>query len=85
GRKQWMGNIAYNDNHVVIHQTFTPEGISYLDLPANPPISVPDNLFRNQTGSANQVVGDGYDIWLALISNIEPNGIDFGATGVEWD
>ncbi|MCZ6493940.1 MAG: hypothetical protein O6933_07655, partial [Planctomycetota bacterium] len=85
GRKQWMGNIAYNDNHLEIHQTFTPEGISYLDLAAAPPESVPDNLFNNQTGSANQVVGDGYDIWLALISNIEPNGIDFGATGVEWD
>ncbi len=84
GRKQWMGNIAYNDNHVEIHQTFTPEGIFYLNLTPTPPESVPDNLFNNQSGS-DQQTGDGYDIWLALISNIEPNGIDFTNEGVEWD
>ncbi|MCH8150815.1 MAG: prepilin-type N-terminal cleavage/methylation domain-containing protein [Planctomycetes bacterium] len=85
GRKQWMGNIAYNDNHLEIHQSFTPEGIFYLDL-SDPgaQVSVPDNLFNNQTGTSQQV-GDGYDIWLALISNIETDGINFGADGVEWD
>ncbi|MCZ6611240.1 MAG: prepilin-type N-terminal cleavage/methylation domain-containing protein [Planctomycetota bacterium] len=82
-REQWMGNIAYNDNHVEIHQTFTPEGIAYLDLLADPPVSVPDNLFNNQTGSANQVVGDGYDIWLILVSEI--TGTDPLDLIVEWD
>ncbi len=84
GRKQWMGNIAYNDNHLEIHQTFTPEGIVYLDLTPDPPESVPDNLFNNQTGT-NQETGDGFDIWLALISNINADGITFGMGGVEWD
>ena len=82
GRKQWMGNIAYNDNHLEIHQTFTPEGISYLDLAVDPPVSVPDNLFNNQTGSG-QERGDGYDIWLTLVSEISgPDGLTLE---VEWD
>jgi hypothetical protein len=26
GRKQWVGNIGYNDNHVELHDTFYPDG-----------------------------------------------------------
>ncbi len=83
GRKQWMGNIAYNDNHLEIHQTFTPEGISYLILnPPAPAVSSPDNLFNNQTGTS-QVKGDGNDIWLILVSEISgEDGLDLV---VEWD
>ncbi|MCH8343807.1 MAG: prepilin-type N-terminal cleavage/methylation domain-containing protein [Planctomycetes bacterium] len=84
GRKQWMGNIAYNDNHLEIHQTFTPEGIFFLDL-SDPSgaLSVPDNLFNNQTGQPNQETGDGYDIWLTLVSEISgPDGL---LLTVEWD
>ncbi|MCH8165707.1 MAG: prepilin-type N-terminal cleavage/methylation domain-containing protein [Planctomycetes bacterium] len=83
GRKQWMGNIAYNDNHLEIHQTFTPEGIFYLDLTVDPLESVPDNLFNNQTGTPSQEIGDGYDIWLTLVSEI--TGTDGLGLTVEWD
>ena len=67
-RKQWDGNICYNDNHVEFAHTFWPEGITYLDLTADPPTR-PDNLFKNDSGTANDR-GDGIDIWLTLVSEI---------------
>ena len=35
-RSQWMGNVIYNDNHVITASTFTPEG--------------DDNLFKMEQG-----------------------------------
>ncbi|MHC4413999.1 MAG: type II secretion system protein [Planctomycetota bacterium] len=82
GRKQWVGNICYNDNHLDLTQTFWPEGITYLDITQDPPTR-PDNLFYNDTGTS-QESGEGRDIWLTLISDIGSDGIDLTG-GVEWD
>ena len=76
-----MGNIAYNDNHLEIHQTFTPEGIFYQTTTGGSFTSTPDNLFKNETGTS-QSIGDGHDIWLTLVSQIASNGLDLT---VEWD
>jgi prepilin-type N-terminal cleavage/methylation domain-containing protein len=71
GRKQWVGNIGYNDNHVELHDTFYPDGVNYLD---NSNETMPDNLFQNDTsdsgGGTNCDQADGYDVWLTLISEI---------------
>jgi prepilin-type N-terminal cleavage/methylation domain-containing protein len=72
GRKQWIGNIGYNDNHVELHDTFYPDGVNYLDQNNE---TMPDNLFQNDTsdsgGGATCNQADGYDVWLTLISDIQ--------------
>jgi prepilin-type N-terminal cleavage/methylation domain-containing protein len=63
GRKQWVGNVCYQDNHIAVHSTFFPEGVDYVDAG----ISYPDNLFLNDTGQNN---AEGYDILLVLVKNM---------------
>ena len=79
GRKQWIGNICYNDNHVETLNTFYPEGVNYVD-PSGDGV-LPDNLF------GNDVVGpsspDGYDIWLVMYWAVTQTG-DF-TNFLEWD
>jgi prepilin-type N-terminal cleavage/methylation domain-containing protein len=86
GRKQWVGNIGYNDNHVELHDTFYPDGMNYLSDDGE---TLPDNLFANDTSqggscgcdSISQL--DGYDVFLTLVSEIDDGE---GCTGTtEWD
>ena len=82
GRKEWVGNIGFNDNHVELLHTFYPAGLNYLgddvggggDTTTNP-----DNIFKNDTESNNS--GEGHDIWLTLVSEI--NAVD--DIQAEWD
>jgi prepilin-type N-terminal cleavage/methylation domain-containing protein len=63
GRKSWLGNIVFNDNHVVTENTFTPEGLNYRDNG----VTTPDNLYKNDMGpSVVSYVGE--DSWLAIVS-----------------
>ena len=71
---KWIGNVCYNDNHVVAHDSFVPEGLVYA-LDGD---SLPDNLFRNDLDEGGD---DGYDIWLVLVSEIS----DGEALTKEWD
>jgi prepilin-type N-terminal cleavage/methylation domain-containing protein len=83
GRKQWVGNIGYNDNHVELHDTFYPDGVNYLDSNG---ATMPDNLFNNESSDAGQDTcdrADGYDVWLTLISDIQ-DGEACNVTA-EWD
>ena len=61
-RKQWIGNVAYNDNHIGTHNTFHPEGIDYWNTAEAK--MLPDNLFKNDTES--DISAQGYDIWLVM-------------------
>ena len=65
GRKQWLGNLVFNDNHVKVESTFTPEGLNYKQAG----ITEFDNLFRNDMGS-NQASYGGEDSWLAIVSRV---------------
>lgn len=65
GRKQWLGNIVFNDNHVRVENTFTPDGINYREAG----VTLIDNIFRNDMGSG-QAVYDGADSWLAIVSRV---------------
>jgi prepilin-type N-terminal cleavage/methylation domain-containing protein len=62
GRKDWSGQISYNDNHIEYEKTFWPDGLNY-QIGGN---SEPDNLFNNDTGSTDD---DGYDVWLIMCWN----------------
>ena len=66
GDKQWVGNIGFNDNHVVLMHTVFPEGLTYLDAG----ITEADNLFYNDS-EGSCTTGAGNDIWLTLISSID--------------
>ena len=70
GRKQWVGNICYQDNHIEVHNTFTPEGVNYFDQGE----TVPDNFFKFDCAGGQQCDEYGGDIYLALISAIFADG-----------
>ncbi|MHC4220234.1 MAG: type II secretion system protein [Planctomycetota bacterium] len=78
GRKQWVGNIGYNDNHVELHDTFYPDGMNYLDSSNE---TRADNLFANDTENCDS--GLGVDVFLTLVSDIEDGQSCDIAT--EWD
>ncbi len=60
-RKEWLGNVCFNDGHCVPFQTFFPEGINYQNDSGE---STPDNLFANDLGAEDDCEGD--DIYLSL-------------------
>jgi hypothetical protein len=60
--RQWIGNTCYNDNHVGLSGSFTPDSVNYV-LNGQ---SHPDNLFKNDTGSGANA-SDGWDCYLAMI------------------
>jgi prepilin-type N-terminal cleavage/methylation domain-containing protein len=63
GNKEWMGNICFQDNHVVPLKTFFPEGVNYVD---NTGTSKPDNIFNNDfTNSTTS--GNGSDAWNVIV------------------
>ncbi|UCD76515.1 MAG: hypothetical protein JSV91_06235 [Phycisphaerales bacterium] len=78
-RKEWVGNVCFNDNHVQVCNTFLPQGIAYVD---DAGIEYPDNLFRNDTGGDSNAAG--HDIWLTLIDSISgtPENLSLSA---QWD
>lgn len=84
GKKEWLGNVVFNDNHVIVSRTFIPEGV-------NVTISgtvQPDNIFKNDF-FPNTNNAQGTDAWLVMISNIEAHmigGVN-QTTGVltKWD
>ena len=78
GRKQWVGNIGYNDNHVELHDTFFPDGMNYLDENE----TTADNLFRNDTMNGDENNGLGTDVWLTLVSEIQNDQCQIES---EWD
>jgi len=62
GRKQWMGNIIYNDNHAEVSKTFKPEGVVYTQGNA----SFADNIFNNDQFTATDA--KGLDAYLTMIA-----------------
>jgi prepilin-type N-terminal cleavage/methylation domain-containing protein len=74
-RKQWMGQVCYNDNHIEQQKTFIPEGVNYV---ATNGTVVPDNIFYKDTGEQGLPSLSGYDVFLALTGqfltmNVGPN------------
>lgn len=77
GRKEWVGQVCYNDNHTQVSKTFWPESINYQDSTGQ---SLPDNLFNNDASTND---AEGRDIWLVICWGL------FGANGdvlaLAWD
>jgi len=85
GKKQWDGNICYNDNHVTVEQSFSPEGVNFL-LGG---VITADNIFRNDAFGGSGTNPKGADAWLVIINKGQM--IYNEATGVysgmitQWD
>jgi prepilin-type N-terminal cleavage/methylation domain-containing protein len=77
-KKQWDGNICYNDNHVDYTQSFLPEGVFYQA--GNPAVATPDNVFKNDQGNGTNT--NGNDVWLVIVSSISGGGVDIVP---QWD
>ena len=68
GKKEWDGNIVFNDNHVIVSKTFLPEGINYVFNNTTKADNVFKNDFASDSGqSVNSAMGG--DGWLVMISN----------------
>jgi prepilin-type N-terminal cleavage/methylation domain-containing protein len=82
-RRRWVGNICYNDNHMKLEESFTPEG---LDIRSGGEV-IPDNLFEGQTTADGVGGGDaasGFDIWLVMNNEVTGSGTNF-TFDLSWD
>jgi prepilin-type N-terminal cleavage/methylation domain-containing protein len=80
-RKEWNGNICYQDNHVEYERTLHPKGLDY-HLGGE---SVADNLFNIDCPGP---VCDfwGGDAWLVMVSELaEGSSSDRPDPTLEWD
>ena len=84
GSKEWVGNVAFNDNHTERLDTFFPENLNYQIAGE----TLADNIFNDDTGDGGGGAGSqgGFDIWLVIYLTIENNlespGID---NTIQWD
>ncbi len=81
GRRSWEGVVCYNDNHTEFEDSFWPEGISWFDPLSQQSESTPDNIFENESPGGSSTNARGFDIWLLLVSSINPSGV----ITPEWD
>lgn len=80
GRKQWNGNMCYNDNHVEMHDTMVPEGLEFTEEDGT---VVLDHFFWNDVTNSDSDAG-GNDIWMLMVRNISLSGDDLTLT-LSWD
>lgn len=66
GRKQWVGNVCFSDNHISVEQNYTPASVNYQDEAGQ---TRPDHIFINETGE-DLTDGGGYDAYLAITTEI---------------
>ena len=84
GRKDWLGNQCYNDNHVEVLKTFFPDGLTPISGGSgNDPID--DGLFSEEdTADGN---GLGSDVFICMID--EATGTEGGdlqwESAISWD
>lgn len=82
GKKAWLGNICYNDNHVRPEKSFYPEGVNYF---LNG-VSTPDNIFKNENnGSPSSGAPTGYDCWLILAKRMIGTVNQVNVIQTAWD
>ena len=84
GSKEWVGNVAFNDNHTERLDTFFPEGLNYRIAG----VSTPDNIFKDGTGDGEGGPGTdgGFDIWLVIYLSISDDPLAPAISGdLQWD
>ena len=82
GRKDWLGNICYNDNHVELTKTFFPDALTPVNINGQ---RTDDSLFAEETGSS---AGEGGDVFLCIIdkgSSVGNGGPLDWQSNISWD
>jgi hypothetical protein len=73
GRKEWVGQVCYNDNHTRVEDSVYPEGLSFR-VPGGTTY-LPDNLFNNDQGeNAGAAACAGLDNFLTVCSKMDLSG-----------
>jgi len=82
-KKKWVGNIVFNDNHVVVGDTFLPEGVNY----SLNGVETPDNVFKNDASNGGPTSPNGDDAWLVIINRDSMVGTQDAVSGFlcSWD
>ena len=84
GSKEWVGNVAFNDNHTERLDTFFPENLNYQIAGE----TFADNIFKDDTGDTDGGVGTdgGFDIWLVIYLSISNDSQSPGISDeIQWD
>jgi prepilin-type N-terminal cleavage/methylation domain-containing protein len=85
GRKEWYGNICFQDNRVVQLGTFYPEGVKYLNPTTGQ--QTDDNIFKNDfPGGTNLAHANASDAYLVIVrkGGIQQAG-GVTAMATQWD
>ena len=82
GRKEWIGNICFNDNHIELVRTFAPAALAQLSSDAGP---VEDTLFAEDI----DLDGEGSDAYLVMSDTGSATGSGCGEflweDSLSWD
>ncbi|MCH8822554.1 MAG: prepilin-type N-terminal cleavage/methylation domain-containing protein [Planctomycetes bacterium] len=90
GHKEWVGLVAFNDNHVERLDTFLPQHLNYHTVAADG-TSTPhaDNIFNDDTGDGMGGSGPndegGFDIWLVIYKEINDDPVNPEISLIQWD
>jgi prepilin-type N-terminal cleavage/methylation domain-containing protein len=84
GKKEWDGNICFNDNHILYTKTFSPDNVSFINAQGE---SVPDNVFKNDAPDGGPTSPNGLDAWLVItgIDGLLGTPNDIAALNCQWD
>ena len=81
-RKEWVGNICYNDNHVELTRTFAPSTLAQIN---DNGLVVEDTLFAEDV----DLDGEGGDVFLCVTDTGSATGGDCETfaweTAISWD
>ena len=81
-RKEWVGNVCYNDNHVELTRTFAPTTLAQI---SDNGLVVEDTLFAEDVDQD----GEGGDVFLCITDTGSATGGDCETfnweTAVSWD
>jgi prepilin-type N-terminal cleavage/methylation domain-containing protein len=82
GKKEWVGCVGFNDNHVIVSRTFKPEGVNYQNTNNE---SIADNIFNND--EFNGTSPQGRDAWLIIVdkNGMAVSGDTVSAVLPKWD
>ena len=83
GHKEWVGLVAFNDNHVERLDTFLPQHLNY-NIGED---AFADNIFNDDTGDGSGGYGThgGFDIWLVIYKEINEDPTEPEISLIQWD
>lgn len=83
GKKEWMGNICFNDNHVLVSKTFKPDSVTFI----NNGVTTEDNVFANDSNDGAPNSANGLDSYLVIVARdgLQGTSEDISAFLAQWD